>query len=59
VEQHYPVFVAVREAAGRPLPGYVQQEFEKYILTTFARPGYLRRAIEAGVADSLVRAAHG
>jgi len=27
VERHYPGFVAAREAAGRPLPSYVQEEF--------------------------------
>ena len=27
VERHYPEFVAVREAAGRPLPKYVKEEF--------------------------------
>src|SRR5689334_18301406 len=27
VERHYPEFVAVREAGGRPLPKYVTEEF--------------------------------
>ena len=31
VEQHYPTFLAAREAAGRPLPRYVQDEFEAYL----------------------------
>jgi hypothetical protein len=30
VGQHYPAFLAAREAAGRPLPKYVQEEFEAY-----------------------------
>ena len=31
VEQHYTEFVAVREAAGRPLPKYVREEFAAYV----------------------------
>jgi hypothetical protein len=31
VEQHYPAFLGMREATDRPLPGYVQQEFERYL----------------------------
>ena len=28
LERHYPELVATREAAGRPLPQYVQEEIE-------------------------------
>lgn len=31
IERHYPEFVAAREAAGRPLPKYVREEFEAYL----------------------------
>ena len=31
VERHYPELVAVREAVGRPLPKYVQEEFAAYL----------------------------
>ena len=31
VEEHYPAFVALREAQGRPLPAYVQREFEDFL----------------------------
>lgn len=30
-EPHYPELVAAREAAGRPLPRYVREEFEAYL----------------------------
>lgn len=30
VERHYPEFAATREAAGRSLPKYVQDEFAAY-----------------------------
>ncbi len=31
VEQHYPAFRELRAAADRPLPDFVQQEFEAYL----------------------------
>jgi hypothetical protein len=31
VKRHYPEFVATREAAGRPLLKYVQEEFAAYL----------------------------
>jgi hypothetical protein len=31
VERHYAEFVVTRAAAGRPLPRYVQEEFEAYL----------------------------
>jgi len=30
IEQHYPDFLSAMEAQGRPLPGYVQDEFEAF-----------------------------
>jgi hypothetical protein len=30
-EQHYSVFRDLRAAAGRPLPDFVQQEFDAYL----------------------------
>jgi hypothetical protein len=31
VQQHYPAFLAGREAVGRPLPKYLREEFEAYL----------------------------
>ena len=31
VERHYPDFLVAREAQERPLPGYVQNEFEAFL----------------------------
>jgi hypothetical protein len=31
VEEHYPAFAALRESQGRPLPVYVQREFEGFL----------------------------
>jgi hypothetical protein len=31
VEQHFPTFRDVRAASGRPLPDYVQEEFDAYL----------------------------
>jgi hypothetical protein len=42
VERHYPEFVAAREAAGRPLPKYVQEEFEAYLKCGRLEHGFLR-----------------
>ncbi len=28
IEQHYPDFLSAMEAQGRPLPGYVENEFD-------------------------------
>jgi hypothetical protein len=42
VERHYPEFVSVREAAGRPLPRYVQDEFEAYLKCGRLEHGFLR-----------------
>ena len=42
VEKHYPEFVAMREAAGRALPKYVQEEFEAYLKCGRLEHGFLR-----------------
>lgn len=51
VERYYPEFVAAREAAGRSLPQYVQDEFAAYLKRGRLEHGFLR------VSRSLARAA--
>ena len=46
VERHYPEFVAVREAAGRPLPKYVKEEFAAYLKCGRLEHGFLRTKCE-------------
>ncbi|MDH4313097.1 MAG: hypothetical protein OEW57_15845, partial [Gammaproteobacteria bacterium] len=50
VEQHYPAFSQLRVASGRPLPGYVEQEFEAYLECGRAGP---TRSRGAGVPPSV------
>ena len=38
----YPELVAVRAAAGRPLPNYVQEEFPSYLKCGLLEQGFLR-----------------
>jgi hypothetical protein len=40
-ERHYPEFVVAREAAGRQLPKYVQEEFEAYLKCGRLEHGYM------------------
>jgi ribosomal protein S27E len=54
VERHYPEFVAAREAAGRPLPKYVQEEFEAYLKCGRLEHGFLRVRCEDCHAEKLV-----
>jgi ribosomal protein S27E len=54
VQQHYPEFVAAREAAGRPLPNYVQEEFEAYLKCGRLEHGFLRVRCEDCHAEKLV-----
>jgi hypothetical protein len=54
VERHYPEFVSVREAAGRPLPRYVQDEFEAYLKCGRLEHGFLRVRCENCHAEKLV-----
>jgi ribosomal protein S27E len=54
VERHYPELVAVRAAAGRPLPNYVQEEFEAYLKCGRLEHGFLRVRCEDCHAEKLV-----
>jgi ribosomal protein S27E len=54
VERYYSEFVAVREAAGRPLPKYVQEEFEAYLKCGRLEHGFLRVRCEDCHAEKLV-----
>lgn len=54
VEEHYPAFLAVREATGRPLPKYVQQQFEAYLKCGCLEWGFLRVKCEVCHAEKLV-----
>ncbi len=54
VERHYPEFAAAREAAGRPLPKYVQEEFEAYLKCGRLEHGFLRVRCEDCHAEKLV-----
>jgi hypothetical protein len=42
VERHHPEPVAAREATGRPLPKYIQEEFEAYLKCGRLEHGFLR-----------------
>lgn len=52
-ERHYPELAAAREAVGRPLPKYVQEEFEAY-LNGRLEHGFLRVRCEDCHAEKLV-----
>jgi hypothetical protein len=54
VEQHYPTFLAAREAAGRPLPSHVRREFDAYLKCGRLEHGFLRVKCEACHAEKLV-----
>ncbi len=54
VERYYPEFAAAREAAGRPLPRYVQEEFEAYLKCGRLEHGFLRVRCEDCHAERLV-----
>jgi len=42
VERHYPAFRALRSEAGRPLPDYIEQEFDAYLKFGRLEEGFLR-----------------
>ena len=42
VEHHYPTFRELRAAADRPLPDFVQQEFDAYLTCGRLEEGFLR-----------------
>jgi hypothetical protein len=54
IERHYPEFVIARESAGRPLPKYVQEEFEAYLKCGRLEHGFLRVRCEDCHAEKLV-----
>lgn len=54
VEQHYPVCVGHMAAQGRPLPDYVQREFEDYLKCGRLEHGFLRVRCESCHAEHLV-----
>jgi ribosomal protein S27E len=46
IEQHYPDFLSAMEAQGRPLPGYVQNEFDAFLQCGRLEQGFLRLRCE-------------
>jgi hypothetical protein len=54
VERYSPELVAAREAAGRPLPKYVQDEFAAYLKCGRLEHGFLRVRCEDCHAEKLV-----
>jgi ribosomal protein S27E len=54
VEQHYPAFRELPAAADRPLPDFVQQEFEAYLKCGRLEEGFLRVRCEQCHAEKLV-----
>ena len=54
VEQHYPAFVAHMAEQERPLPDYVQQEFEDYLRCGRLEHGFLRVRCDTCHAEHLV-----
>jgi len=54
VEQHYPAFRELRAAAERPLPDFVQHEFEAYLKCGRLEEGFLRVRCEQCRAEKLV-----
>jgi ribosomal protein S27E len=54
VQQHYPAFRELRSEVGRPLPSYVQEEFEAYLKCGRLEEGFLRVRCEECHAEKLV-----
>jgi ribosomal protein S27E len=54
VAQHYPAFVELLAGQGRPLPDYVQQEFEAYLKCARLEHGFLRVRCASCHAEHLV-----
>jgi hypothetical protein len=54
VAEHYPGFRDRRTAEGRPLPRYVEQEFEAYLKCGLLEHGFLRVKCDACQAEKLV-----
>jgi len=54
VEQHYPAFREMRAMAGRPLPEYIEEEFDAYLKCGRLEEGFLRARCEQCHAEKLV-----
>ncbi len=54
VEQHYPAFREMRIMAARPLPVYVEEEFDGYLKCGRMEEGFLRLRCEQCHAEKLV-----
>jgi ribosomal protein S27E len=54
VQQHYPAFRELRGEAGRPLPAFVQEEFEAYLKCGRLEEGFLRVPCDQCHAEKLV-----
>jgi len=54
IEQHYPEFRELRTREGRPLPAYVQDEFDAYLTCGRLEEGFLRVRCEQCHAEKLV-----
>jgi len=54
VERHYPAFRELRAESGRPLPGYVAQEFESYLVCSRLEEGFLRVRCEQCHSEKLL-----
>jgi ribosomal protein S27E len=54
VGQHFPAFRELRAEAGRPLPAFVQEEFEAYLKCGRLEEGFLRVRCEGCHAEKLV-----
>jgi len=54
IEHHYPEFQALMEAQNRPLPKYVQQEFDEYLKCGRLEYGFLRVKCESRHDEKLV-----
>jgi hypothetical protein len=54
IDQHYPDFLLAMEAQGRPLPGYVQEEFESFLECGRLEHGFFRVCCEGCKDEHLV-----
>jgi hypothetical protein len=54
VERHYPAFREMRAEAGRPLPDYIEQEFDAYLKCGRLEEGVPRVRCETCHAEKLV-----
>jgi hypothetical protein len=53
-EQHYPLFAASMTGQSRPLPDYVEREFEEYLKCGLLEHGVLRVRCDTCHAEHLV-----